>query len=74
MNIILMYIYGVKKTMVKILNDVSPYLTIGLSYISAQKSSDSGLSLPSMVDKLIEALFSKDNFIVQVAYGHWYIT
>ena len=56
------------------MNDVRPYLTTGLSYISAQKSSDSGLSLPSMVDKLIEALFSKDNFIVQVAYGHWYIT
>ena len=74
MNIILMYMYGVKKTMVKILNDVRPYLTKGLSYISAQKSLDSCLSLSSMVDKLIETLFSKDNCIVRVAYGHWYIT
>ena len=51
------------------MNDVRPYLTTGLSNISAQKSSESCF----IVDfKLIEALFSKDKCIVQVAFGDWY--
>ena len=58
------------------MNDVRPYLTTGLSYISAQKSSVSSL-FSSIAEvrlcKFIEALFSKDKCIVQLAFGHWYI-
>ena len=40
------------------MNNVRPYLTTGLSYILAQKSSGSGGSgLSNMVNKLIDALF-----------------